>query len=108
MIQTGLCRTKKCQIALACLNCGIKKGRIVNMRRKCHGKVLACILLAASMMSGLTACADKPKNTDSGEIKSEVTAADQEGEGTDSESTQQEASGSESSAEYALTEENDR
>ncbi len=77
------------------------------MRRKCHGKVLACILLAASMMSGLTACADKPKNTDSGEIKNEVTAADQEGEGTDSESTQQEASGSESSAEYALTEEND-
>ena len=77
------------------------------MRRKCHGKVRACILLAASMMSGLTACADKPKNTDSGEIKNEVTAADQEGEGTDSESTQQEASGSESSAEYALTEEND-
>lgn len=77
------------------------------MRRKSHGKVLACILLAASMMSGLTACADKPKTADSGEVKREVTAADSEGEGAAADGADQETAGQESAAAYAPTEEND-
>lgn len=77
------------------------------MRRKCHGKVLAAILLAASMMSGLTACGNKPNTSDKDKVNEEVTTADQGEESTDSENSEQEGSGEETSAAYAPTEEND-
>ena len=77
------------------------------MRRKCHGKVLAAILLAASMMSGLTACGNKPNTSDKDKVNEEVTTADQGEESTDSENSEQEGFGEETSAAYAPTEEND-
>lgn len=80
------------------------------MRRKSHGKILASLLLSVSMMSGLTACGNKPKSPDNEEVKGEITAADKEEgntEGADSETSGQEGTEQESTAAYAPTEEND-
>lgn len=75
------------------------------MRRKCHGKVLISILLAATMMSGLTACGDKQKAPEGGDVKEEVTATDNESENT-GDDAQSETSGGEDGG-YSPTEENE-
>lgn len=75
------------------------------MRRKCHGKVWISILLAATMMSGLTACGDKQKAPEGGDVQEEVTATDNESENT-GDDAQPETSGGEDGG-YSPTEENE-
>lgn len=74
------------------------------MKKKSHGKILAGILLAASMLSGLTACGDKDKQPQKEEANADITAADQETNGQENEG---QGNGQEASSGYALTEEND-
>ena len=63
------------------------------MRRKSYGKVLACILLAASMMSSLSACGDK-KEPENNEVQNEsTTAADTEGETNEGDTAQGDTGG---------------
>lgn len=76
------------------------------MRRKSYGKVLASILLAASMMSSLTACGDKQQQENK-EVQGEETTADNQGEGDTDESEESgQEEGGQQSAGYAPTEEN--
>lgn len=79
------------------------------MRRKSYGKVLACILLAASMMSSLSACGDK-KETENQDVQNQVTATDNEGETDKTEEEGKEEGGKEESSQqsagYSPTEEN--
>lgn len=82
------------------------------MKRKSHGKILAGILLATTMLSGLTACGDKDKQPQKEEANADITAADQEtngqeNEGQEQSSEQDKDGGQEASSGYALTEEND-
>ena len=65
------------------------------MRRKSYGKVLACILLAASMMSSLSACGDK-KEPVKQEEQNQPTAADNEGDTSSDGEDSQDAGGQQS------------
>lgn len=73
------------------------------MRRKTHGKVLAAILLAASIMTVFCACGDKKQQPDSHNEQPESGTA-----GSDTDHTAGEDSGKEETEEggYSVTEEN--
>ena len=68
------------------------------MRRTYHTKALAGILVAAAMLSTLTACGDKPKEQENTEA---TTSEGTTSEGTDEGTSQQ------TSATYSQTEENE-